>query len=210
MRVHVSSHAVTVLLLLLLGVSACTDDGADAGHTTSATTATTGTSPVVTTTAAAATTGPAAAASSEAPTSAATATGDPVAEQARFDAALVDLGVDRTTAPADAVELRGAAFCGADDATLGHGEPILDVVGRRCFLDAHAAGDAAVFVTLVSTNEGDPMAFVFRAEGRAVTFWIDRTRDPLSAGGWDGGPCGDLTVSTVAPDNTTPVFGCIG
>lgn len=109
--------------------------------------------------------------------------------------AFQQLGIDPSAAPAAAVQLDNAEFCGwEDDGPSGNDQPNTD--GRRCFVEAQFDGRSALYVWQVRTNEGDPLAVVYRTKGGAVSMYIDHTRDSLGTSGWEGGPCIGLTIET--------------
>lgn len=114
---------------------------------------------------------------------------------------LTRFGADLATAPTEATSLDGAMFCGSEQLSNQVDRSVtMDVVGRRCLLDHHAARLPAVFVTESSTDEGDPIVVVMRtrADGTAESF-VDSTRDDFGSGEWSSKECGrfvDLTSST--------------
>ncbi|MGB3736213.1 MAG: PASTA domain-containing protein, partial [Ilumatobacter sp.] len=111
---------------------------------------------------------------------------------------LTRFGSDLATAPTEATSLDGATFCGSEQLSNQVDRSVtMDVVGRRCLLDHHAARLPAVFVTESSTDEGDPIVVVMRtrADGTAESF-VDSTRDDFGSGEWSSKECGrfvDLT-----------------
>lgn len=130
-------------------------------------------------------------------TSAATST----AAQDELDALLAELGIDRTLAPEAAVTLGAATWCGWEGIGLTqhrHDDP----AAARCFVEAHLAGEPALVLIEAGTNEGDPLAFVYRTESGVATQYVDATRDPLGSGAWSSGVCGGLTITTI--DSTSP------
>ncbi|MGB8861337.1 MAG: hypothetical protein WCC60_18920 [Ilumatobacteraceae bacterium] len=128
--------------------------------------------------------------------------------QAEFDALLAQVGAAVQLAPPEAVQLRGAELCGWDQ--LGWPGPenqMIDAAGRACFVDAHRAGTAAVFIDETRDNEGLPVPIIFRTDGgRAMMYW-DWTRS-LSSEDWRSEPCDVLYVAEEAEPVPHLAFGC--
>lgn len=131
---------------------------------------------------------------------------DPVA------VALEQFGAAVAAAPAGAASLDGATWCGAErrvgpDPEGGQ----IDDEARRCFIDAHLAVAPAIFLTLASTTEGDPIVEVYRtlADGTVEVF-TDATRDAFGSGRWESQSCARLaTKFPGGPDGNPPTtFGC--
>lgn len=123
---------------------------------------------------------------------------------------LTELGVDVDAAPDDAVDQGQAIFCGTEsldfserDGTTGN------LPGRRCFVDAHAAGAEAVFVRTFNTIEGDPVANVYRTLPDAtLTLWVDATRDNFGSGEWERLECAELFIDRSLGINYFDVDDC--
>jgi hypothetical protein len=125
-------------------------------------------------------------------------------------AALEEIGADVGGAPAGALALDGAIWCGVEQA------PAPDPTGtftdegrRRCLLDAHLAAAPAVLARVRTTTEGDPIVEVWRtlADG-TVQLFADSTRDREGSGRWDTQSCGRLTTGFPGPGVVPTTFGC--
>ena len=120
-------------------------------------------------------------------------------------------GADVAGAPADAIRLGDAQFCGFDDTGVGGmWSTARNDTGRRCLLDAHLAGLPAVFVAMSATDEGDPVVTVVRTErdGTGAVF-TDESRDRYggNARGWRTDPCSRLTTRFPhAPEPPPPTW----
>lgn len=125
--------------------------------------------------------------------------------QADLDDALALLGIDASGAPREAVVLADAVFCGWEDNGLS-GTADRDPDGQQCFLDAHGAGAAALFVQQRLSNEGDPLAWISRTDGTEVTYYIDTTRDCCGAKQWRAVPCGQMKPLDPYRDDATEQF----
>jgi hypothetical protein len=130
------------------------------------------------------------------------------ASETDYDVLLESLDVAVAVAPAAAVHLGNATLCGWDQ--LGgpsmSGDKI-DADGRQCFVAAHRAGTAAVFVNLIRDNEGATVPIVFRTEAGQTTMYWDWTKS-LSSEQWRTEPCTTLYVGQ-QPDEAAPlVFSC--
>lgn len=126
--------------------------------------------------------------------------------QPTLEESLERIGVDRSNAPTLAVTLDGASYCGLEDLTEGR----LDAGVRQCFEDAHLDQRAALFVSYAPTNEGDPVAMIYRTSEGVATFYTDQTRDPFGSGQWESGSCADVTIASGPPPESAPVFTCAG
>jgi hypothetical protein len=133
-----------------------------------------------------------------------TTTGD--ADQRKLDEALDRIGVDRPSAPARAVTLDGASYCGFEDLTEGR----LETSVRQCFEEAHLGQAAALFVSYARTNEGDPWVQIYRTSKGVATFFTDQTRDRFGSGRWESGSCAEITIASGPPPESAPVFTCAG
>jgi hypothetical protein len=120
-------------------------------------------------------------------------------------------GADVAGAPEDAIRLGDAQFCGFDDTGVeGMWSTARNDTGRRCLLDAHLAGQPAVFVAMSATVEGDPIVIVVRT-GRDATgaVFTDESRDRNggSQRGWTTSSCPRLTTRfPQAPEPPPPTW----
>lgn len=126
--------------------------------------------------------------------------------------ALVDLDADLAGAPTGAASLDGATWCGSERRfDLDPNGALVTEPARRCFLDAHLAAAPAVFVTGLSSIEGDPIVYVWRtlADG-TVELFTDASRDNFGSGQWESQSCARLaTKFPGGPDGNPPTtFGC--
>lgn len=115
--------------------------------------------------------------------------------QAALDAALAELGIDPTGAPDGLFVLGDALFCGAEDHGL-QGTEDIDEGARQCFTDVIAAGGSALFIWQARTNEGDPVAYVFRIDDGVGVEHIDATRDNFGSGEWEAGETCTMSVTS--------------
>ena len=130
------------------------------------------------------------------------------AQQAEYASVLLQFGAAVELAPAEVLQLGDAAFCGWDEVSsppTRNGR--VDVEGRECFLAAHRAGRAAVFVNQARDNEGLPMPNVLRTEAGQATISIDWTRS-LSSATWTVDPCPTLYVIEPAESGGPLSFAC--
>lgn len=93
-------------------------------------------------------------------------------------------------APADAITLGDATFCGFDDASLND-EPIGgDPIARACLSSRSERGEAAVLVQRYPTTEGDPIIQVLKANADgSLTLHSDNSQDTFGSGGWQRSTC---------------------
>lgn len=108
--------------------------------------------------------------------------------------ALRELGVDLATAPAEAITIGDAEFCGWESVT--YGDTSRNTEAQQCLLAAHTAGRAAVYVVAETTIEGDPVVSVYRTESGAATLYADATRDRFGSGRWETVACQSLAIVT--------------
>ncbi|MEZ5243545.1 MAG: hypothetical protein R2707_00490 [Acidimicrobiales bacterium] len=118
-------------------------------------------------------------------------------------AALVALGADVDGAPAEAVTLGDAEWCGVDrvDPSTGTTD---DEEPSGCLIDATGAGRDAAMVRVETTIEGDPIVNVVWTRGTLfdAPVFIDSTQDAFGRPGWTELRC-DLTVDDAAPVHLT-------
>lgn len=124
---------------------------------------------------------------------------------------LVDSGADVGAAPTEASALDGATFCGSERTGVeGFLSVDIDIEGRRCLLDHHAARLPAVFVSEFLTGPVSRIVVVTRTreDGTAVGL-VHTTSDADDPGRWDVDECGPLTDFSNA---STPAvaFACDG
>lgn len=126
--------------------------------------------------------------------------GDTVVEQtdlmlaggglAALEEALRGLGIDRNLAPFGLLDLQKPNFCGAEwirsvDLSTVEG----NVQGRDCFWQAVNDGTTALYIFQSPTDEGAPVAWVWRTENGQVSQHVDFTRDPFGSGEWSSNTC---------------------
>lgn len=122
---------------------------------------------------------------------------------------LIDFEMDVQAAPGEASALDGATFCGSErTGTDGFLSDDIDVVGRRCLLDHHAARLPAVFVSEFFSGPESRIVQVTRtrSDGRAVA-WIHELLNIDETGRWATVECGALVdvSNSIAPP---AAFGC--
>jgi len=108
--------------------------------------------------------------------------------------ALRELGVDLATAPAEAITIGDAEFCGWESVT--YGDTTRNTEAQQCLLTAHTAGRSAVYVVAETTIEGDPIVQVYRTERGVATVYFDATRDAFGSGRWETVQCQSLAIFT--------------
>ena len=124
-----------------------------------------------------------------------------------LDAADVNLA----GAPADAVALAGASFCGSTVSPIGSSAPETKEASnadvRRCLLEAQATKTPAVLVDIGTTTEGDPIVAVWRvlSDGTVAVF-TDASRDSFgpASKGWTLERCERLETKNATLGFTIP------
>jgi hypothetical protein len=107
----------------------------------------------------------------------------------------VESGVD--SAPAAAVTLGDAVFCGSENPALSaYADGVRNIEARRCFFDRYLARDPVVFVHKVWSPEATSVLNVWRA-GRDgnVRWFVDSTLDAFGSGDWQEILCGRLSTT---------------
>jgi hypothetical protein len=132
-------------------------------------------------------------------------------QDSQLSGALDAAGVNVAGAPADAVAMAGAIFCGATIAPAGSSatdaEEASNAAVRGCLLDAQAAQSPAVLVDVGTTTEGDPIVVVWRvlSDGTVAVF-TDASRDSFgpASKGWDIQRCSSLETKNATLGFTIP------
>jgi hypothetical protein len=105
-----------------------------------------------------------------------------------LNTALATLGIDPTGAPEGVFDLAGGTFCGFEEQS--NFESILrNLAGRECFANALNNDTTAIFIMQRPTDEGDPVATVWRTQGGLDITWFDATRDKFGSGQWTTQSC---------------------
>ncbi len=117
----------------------------------------------------------------------------PTDEQSLLNTALVELGIDAAGAPEGALDLAGGTFCGYEEFQLV-ATTTVDTAGRGCFRTAWADEETAIFIQQLTTNEGDPVAYVWRTLGGGSRLYIDATRDNFGSGKWSEQGCPAISM----------------
>jgi hypothetical protein len=123
--------------------------------------------------------------------------------QTTLEAVIRNLGIDPARAPDGALDLAGGTFCGDEipdpvDGTISSND------GRACFAAALADGSTALYIMQLTTDEGDPIAYIWHTGPDGDHVYIDSTRDAFGSGEWSQQLC------ALAPLPGTPPFGCAG
>ncbi len=132
-----------------------------------------------------------------------TDTAAPTDSQSLLNTAVAALGIDPSQAPAGALDVAGGTFCGYETINFGNDNGA-DRAARTCFNRAIADGYEAVFISQITTTEGDPVAYVWHADVSGGREYVDSTRDHFGSGGWTVTTC-----ESVVPASGYPSFTCI-
>jgi hypothetical protein len=128
------------------------------------------------------------------------------AKETPLEHALREFGVVVNAAPASAVGLGDAKFCGTETRSIAP-TTVANEAGRQCLLDAFDAREPAVFVVVQYTVEGDPIVTIYRSRSDGtIDEFVDSTQDKFGAREWRSASCRGIRTTPPSGSAASPLY----